>query len=242
MSVCVSTAQVRTKVLGRGLRIYLGRGIVRENSRVKLFWHVHAHFDRANSHNCGSWPWNHLVCGILPKISSIKVFLVACPCDILVQSLTRFFHDLAQALLKRSCSGPAEKSLCPAEKIFWWSWRNPAKDFSVISRRHLCEHLVRILLKSSMKSLHDFAKVLLKSFCGDPSEKLSCLTSYKPLWEVLVIPSQNPASRRSCKIFVRSWEDPSEMLPKASLHDLAQVSARRFCGDPVEILLQRSLQ
>ena len=62
----------------------------------------------------------------------------------------RLLHDLAQALLRRSCGDPG----------------GTVSIFFVISRRHLCEHLVRILLKSSTRSLHDFAKVLLIFLAG----------------------------------------------------------------------------
>jgi len=65
-------------------------------------------------------------------------------------------------------------------------------------------------------------KILVSSLCAD-------------LVEILV-----KASKRSlqCMILYRSlWEDLVEILV---LNDLVQVLVRRPCGDPVEILLQRS--
>ena len=153
------------------------------------------------------------------------------PVDIPYKSL----HDLAQVLMEKSGGNPGE----------------------ILS--HGSQHdLVRVLVRSSWRG--PCTKILrMRCLRG------ACMTAFQFLgssWEVVVSTSCTLLSRSRSfydglvGIFLRvlawrSWSKSfttpcGKTLSKSwwnpvSLHDLVQVLVRRSCGDPVEILLKRSL-
>ena len=73
----------------------------------------------------------------------------------------------------------------------------------MILYRSSSEDLVKIMLTSSNRSLHDLAQVLMRRSCGDPHEFLSKRPLHDPVQAL---------TRRSCG-------DPAEILSQRSLHE-----------------------
>ena len=130
-------------------------------------------------------------------------------------------HFLARILMRRPCGDPsgifAQEVLAGSctdsyQKILWISWCTAC----MVLYRSLWEDLVKILLKSSKRSLHDLVQVPVKGSCGDPSEILSCMILYGPF-----------------------LADPDGVLVKSSR---CPGMVKRSSGDIVQIFPERSLR
>ena len=148
MSMSISTAQARTKCGSR------------------------------SSHDLGArhFPWGF----------SHRMALLKCPCPF---RLHRLAQSVGRGLMM--VSGPAwgihVRSLWEILRRSWWSplyevlacsctapYKKILSEIRMKSSlvRSLCPNLMKIPLKSSKRSLHDLAQVLMKRPCEDPAEIL----------------------------------------------------------------------
>ena len=156
------------------------------------------------------------------------------PCMILHRSL---WEDLVEILVKSFLRGASR-----------------------ILHRSLSGDLVEILVRSSLRSacvkilqMRCLRGALMKAFLRCSCGVLVSAALRAPLHQQVLLWRSceillGPGMKILVKVFYNSlWEDLrslsedlEEVLVK-SLHDLVQVLVRRSCGDPVEILLKRSL-
>ena len=112
----------------------------------------------------------------------------------------------ARATLSALCA--CQIALVVDQCEFWWS---------------LWEDVVKILMISCQRSLHELEQALIIRSCEDPADILDA--SLHCLAQVL--------TRRSCGHL-------GAVLSKRSWHDLAQDLSKKSCGDPGKILSKRS--
>ena len=148
--------------------------------------------------------------------------LVTCPCAF---RLRRLAQSLRREVLAWGACG------CHVSEVLVWKLLWEALG------RFVYQDLVRSAPAADAGPLTTLRgpgmKILLQVFYNSLREDLM---------EILVKCCQRPLRDLAQPVLVRSsWRGPGDIL-SVSLHDLVPVLVRSSCGDPVEILLKKSLQ